>query len=92
MRDLVLLLGTGALAYFGFALFALSQKQHRTWAGLPDRIAAFRCAGAALLAASVVPAVMRDGVAFGVLVWIGTLTLSACAVVGTLTVLGKRTA
>ena len=78
-------IATWALAALGFMLLAISQKQHR---GLlpPARsglqMTSLRGAGWALLGISLVPAVWRDGLAFGLLAWSMILTLSAFTTVG----------
>lgn len=84
MEQTLLLAATCILAALGFGLIAVSQKQHRTRVRLPvarRRPATLRSMGYALIAGSVVPAVVRDGWAFGLLVWTTMLTVSALLVV-----------
>ncbi len=90
MKDLLLLVVSGALAALGFAALALSQQQH--WAmvkraGKAARPPAglLRLCGALLLILAAIPAILRDGAAFGLLVWSGLLTVSALLVVVFLT-------
>lgn len=85
MRDTLLLLASCAIATLGFALLASSQKQH--WLLLRPHTSTrppawFRPAGWVLLGLAAVPALIRDGLAFGLLLWTGLLTLSAILVVG----------
>lgn len=94
MRDTLLLLATCAIAALGFALMAFSQKQHwprlRPSGGLQRSPAWFRPTGWVLLGLAVIPVVVRDGLAFGLLLWIGLLTFSAIPAIGLAARLGKR--
>jgi hypothetical protein len=79
-----------AAAYGGFALLALSQRKH--WTLVVGSVACprllvwgFRAGGGALLAASFVVALLRDGVSFGALVWSMSISVAAIAVAFTLT-------
>jgi hypothetical protein len=76
--------------YGGFALLALSQDRHWHHLGgarrCPVALATLlRGAGAILLAAALALALLRDGAAFGALLWTTALSLCAFAVVCTLT-------
>lgn len=85
MNGALLLAATGTLAAFGLGLIALSQKQHRRLApGVSGRPAALRISGGGLIALAVWPAVVRDGLAFGLLAWATVLTFSALVVVAVL--------
>ncbi|MFC4257369.1 DUF3325 family protein [Altererythrobacter xixiisoli] len=84
MIDILLLFATWACGALGFALLAFSQLPH--WRLLPQPRADqppgwLRPLGWGLLGAAILPAIARDGIAFGLLLWIGVLTLSACAIV-----------
>lgn len=77
-------------AYLGFALLALSQDRHWHHLGggrhCPPRAALpIRVVGYMLLLASFVLAIVRDGASFGTLVWATAISVSAFAVVCTLT-------
>ncbi len=86
MSGALLLFATGALAALGLGLIAISQKQHRRLApAFGARPAVLRIAGAVLVGIAAWPAVLRDGPAFGLLVWVTMLTFSALAVVAGLT-------
>lgn len=77
---MALLLATGIVAAIGFVLMAFSQKQHWLAAGRTNRPAAppwFRPAGWLLVFLAAIPAIARDGAAFGLLLWSGMLTISA---------------
>ena len=84
MRDALFFLATCLLGTLGFALLAFSQRQH--WPLLrrarqnPPTLP-LRLMGAALLALALLPAICRDGVAFGLLLWSVTMTLAAAVVV-----------
>lgn len=84
MIGLLLLAATVLLSGVGFGLLALSQKAHR--GALPHALPPLplRLAGAALLATSLAPAVVRDGWMFGSVLWITVLTVSASVVVALL--------
>ncbi|GEP54350.1 DUF3325 domain-containing protein [Reyranella soli] len=89
MPDALLLLGIFAGAYLGFAALAMSQDRHWHHLGgarhCPRRACmALRCAGWALLLASLVLALMRDGAGFGSLLWATVITVGALSVVATL--------
>jgi hypothetical protein len=75
------LAATILLSSVGFGLLALSQKAHRS--ALPRALPPLpsRLAGAALLAASLAPAVVRDGWMFGTVLWITVLAIAAGVVV-----------
>lgn len=93
MLDALLLLATGGIAALGFGLLAFSQKQH--WLLLRPRSLTrspgwFRPAGWVLLGFAAIPALVRDGLAFGFLLWAGLLTFSAIVAVGFTHWLGKR--
>lgn len=84
MQDGILLALTWLLSTFGFAAIAFSQKQHWTaWRGVQSSAAPWvlRPAGWSLLGLSLIPAIMRDGLAFGLLFWLVMLSLSAGSVV-----------
>jgi len=80
----MLLAGVFLTAYLGFALLALSQARHwwRVAATDPPRtgVRLRRGAGAALLAASLALALLRDGPSFGALLWVTAISLAALAV------------
>jgi len=85
MPDSLLLLALFAAAYAGFVLLALSQARHwRTVVGaaaLPrSRVLALRTIGGALIALSLLIALMRDGPSFGSLLWATAISLAALAV------------
>jgi len=89
MPDSLLLLALFAAAYAGFALLALSQARHwRTVVGaaaLPrSRVLLLRTLGGALIALSLLLALMRDGASFGSLLWATAISLAALAVAFTL--------
>lgn len=74
----------------GFALLAASQRQHRATLSAAIPLIALpparqRWLGALLLCASLGFAIARDGVAFGLVVWTLTITLTAFAVAVLLT-------
>jgi len=89
MSDTLLLLGVFAAAYAGFALLALSQQRHwNSVAGTTPpcrvQIIVLRAVGGAMIALSLVLALMRDGPSFGSLVWATAISLAALAVAFTL--------
>jgi len=89
MSDSLYLLTLLAAAYAGFALLALSQARHwRTVVGaaaLPRRrVLVLRTLGGALIALSLILALMRDGPSFGSLLWATAISLAALAVAFTL--------
>ncbi|RKF18950.1 DUF3325 domain-containing protein [Altericroceibacterium spongiae] len=93
MQDTLLLFAAFVLATLGFALLALSQKQH--WRRLRPHISTgpprwLRPAGWVLPGLAAVPVLIRDGLAFGLLLWAGLLTVSAILIVGAVLVLDKR--
>lgn len=81
----IFLLSAGILlASLGFAALGLSQMQHwrvalRDPASGPP--AWVRPAGWVLLASSAVPPMIRDGAAFGTLLWFGLLSVAAVGIV-----------
>lgn len=84
MTGALLLLATCITAAIGFALMAASQKQHWPLLPLSRRPAApawLRPAGWLLVFLAIIPAIVRDGLAFGLLVWSGMITMSAALVV-----------
>jgi hypothetical protein len=90
MTDAALLVALLAASYGGFALLALSQDRHWHHLGgarrCPAPLAAvLRGAGAVLLAAALLLALLRDGPAFGALLWGTAISVCAFAVVCTLT-------
>jgi len=89
MSDTLLLLAVFATAYAGFALLALSQGRH--WASVvgtvpPGRVLVIvlRAGGGAMIALSLMLALMRDGPSFGSLLWATAISLAALAVAFTL--------
>jgi len=89
MPDSLLLFVLFAAAYAGFSLLALSQAQH--WravvgaAALPrNRVLVLRTLGGALIALSLLLALMRHGPSFGSLLWATVISLAALAVAFTL--------
>lgn len=85
MWYLVLLGATGIIAAAGFGSMAFSQAAH--WSLIRPSVrsrppAWLRPVGWMLIALSSLPAIVRDGMAFGLLLWIGMLTFSALAVAG----------
>jgi len=89
MPDSLLLLALSAAAYAGFALLALSQARH--WravvgdAALPRKqVLVLRTLGGALIALSLLLALMRDGPSFGSLLWATAISLAPLGVAFTL--------
>jgi len=89
MPDSLLLLALLAAACAGFALLALSQTQH--WRAVVGdaalsrrRMLVLHTLGAALIALSLLLALMRDGPSFGSLLWATAISLAALAVAFTL--------
>ena len=80
----LLFAATALLSGAGFGLLALSQKSHRGALPRPLPPLPSRLAGAALLAASLATAVVRDGWVFGAVLWVTVLTVSAGVVVALL--------
>ncbi len=84
MFGVFLLVATLGLAVVGFAMIAVSQKQH-WWLLRLSRSAtpvmALRLAGSLFLAVSTIPAVLRDGLGFGLLIWAIALSIAAVLVV-----------
>jgi len=85
MADSLLLLALLVAAYVGFALLALSQAQH--WRAVVGdaalsrrRVLVLRTLGAALIALSLILALMRDGPSFGSLLWATAISLAALGV------------
>jgi len=89
MRDAILLFALFASAWLGFLLLALSQPHHwKLVLGQPGRrppAQPFRIAASLLLAASLALALLRDGPAFGAILWVVMLTIAGTAAVATLT-------
>lgn len=90
MTDAALLVALLAASYAGFALLALSQDRHWHHLGgerrCPTTLATvLRSIGAALLASALALALVRDGLAFGALLWSTVISVCAFAVVCTLT-------
>lgn len=82
-------------SFAGFALFAASQRQHRAAIARALPIIAFsprwqRWAGASLLAGSMAIAMLRDGPAFGFVIWALTVPVTAFLVAALLAWLSKR--
>jgi Protein of unknown function (DUF3325) len=89
MPDAILLLAVFVAAYLGFAAMAMSQDRHWHHLGggrhCPPRTSTLlRCAGWALLLAALVLALVRDGAAFGSILWATVITIGALSVVATL--------
>ncbi len=89
MPEAWLLLGVFAASYAGFAALAISLDRH--WYDLgggrecPVRtVWLLRIVGYGLLAAALAVALIRDGAAFGSLLWATMITIGAVAVVATL--------
>lgn len=85
MNDAMLLLATWLGATLGFSFLAIAQEKHRLL--LPVRYRdtstfGMKLAGWALLTAAIAPAICRDGIAFGLVLWCMMLTISALTVVG----------
>lgn len=82
MAEHLLLIAAAVTAYAGFACLALSQTRHwrqvagSTTATSPPKTS-LRTTGALCLAVSLALALLRDGPAFGSLLWI--VLLSVCA-------------
>lgn len=90
---MLLLLAAIVIGTSGFGALALSQDTHwktvRRWpASRPPRW--LRTAGWALVGISAVPLLLRDGMAFGLLLWIGALSMSAVCIVAFTTWRAKR--
>lgn len=72
------------VAFAGFAALALSLDRHHedVWHRTPGRRAvwALRVVGWLLLAAALVPCVRSDGLASGIVLWAGLLTMAALCV------------
>lgn len=84
MMGAFLLIATCGTAALGFALIAFSQRQHWVLLRAPRRStppAWLRPAGWTILGLAVVPALVRDGPAFGLLLWTVMLTVSALLVI-----------
>ncbi|MBY8822800.1 DUF3325 domain-containing protein [Sphingomonas colocasiae] len=77
------------LALSGFALLALSlAKHHRDLiGGMPSRTAErrLRTGGWLLLSVSLTSCIAADGLSIGLVLWSGTLTIAALAVVAMIT-------
>ena len=90
MPSVLLLAGIPTLAYFGFALFALSQARHWRRVVDNDRPTArqrwlLRGLGFLALILSLALALWRDGPSFGALLWATLLSAAAASVAFTLT-------
>ena len=89
MADSALLLAVIALSYAAFVCLALSQA--KPWRAVAignqrsPRKRALRAVGFALLAATFLLTLVREGIAFGVLLWPLILAVAATAVAFTLT-------
>jgi hypothetical protein len=84
-----------AMSTAGFWLLATSQRQHRAVVAstFPAMLVApwvQRLMGSMLLLASALIAIARDGIAFGITIWVLTISISAFAVVAWLSWLGSR--
>lgn len=89
MPDVALLLAVFLASYIGFAFLALSQDRHWHHVGgtrhCPRLVARLlRVAGYGLLAAAFAFALVRDGAAFGSLLWATMISIGALLVVATL--------
>lgn len=89
MRDAALLIALPMCAYLGFALLALSQA--RNWSVAmgarpfrPATVPALRAGGSVLLVMSLMVALLRDGPAFGAILWVVMLAVAGLLVVATL--------
>ena len=89
MADSVLLLAVIALSYAAFVCLALSQAKPWRAVAIGDqrspRKHALRAVGFALLAATLLLTLVREGIAFGMLLWPLILAVAATAVAFTLT-------
>lgn len=91
--DAMLFAVTFAVSALGFAAIAFAQKQHRPllpYAASVPPPAWLRLTGCIFLGVAGTLAVYLHGLAFGLLLWTGILTLSALAVIVCLTRLTKR--
>ncbi len=89
MADTLLLIIAAGAAYLGFALFALSQSRHwqqvaPSHVAQPPQKRALRLLGSLALALSLSCAWLRDGVAFGSVLWLPRLSVAAPMLVFTL--------
>jgi hypothetical protein len=89
MREMVLLAMIFAAEYLGFGCLALGQSRHwqavmGTHACPPATQARLRIGGGLLLATGLVLSVVRDGLDYGALVWLTSVSIAAIAVVATL--------
>lgn len=89
MAEHLLLIAAAVTAYAGFACLALSQTRH--WRQVPGSTTAtsppktsLRTTGALCLAVSLALALLRDGSAFGSLLWVVLVSVCAFAVALTL--------
>jgi len=77
-------LATLILSLAGFSALALSMtKHHRDLIGRPlpkARKLVLSVAGSALLAASLIPAIIGQGISIGLVLWLGVATIAALAV------------
>lgn len=91
MHDGLMLLAVFALAYAGFAAIALTLDRH--WRDLVDGRASplrrmvrrLRLSGGVCAVMALAVAILRDGAAFGSLLWVLALTTGAVAVNATIT-------
>lgn len=90
MTAALLLIASAAVSALGFGLIAISQAQHRGLVGKQAPALALRIAGSLLIGLAAAPAVMRDGLSLGLLLWATLLTVSATLVVGLLAWLRRR--
>lgn len=79
-----------AASFGGFAFLALSQKRHwrtvlRGEAPEAGQVRILRAAGSLGLAISLFAAVLRDGLSFGILLWVLGMSVTAFCVALTLT-------
>ncbi|WP_198972932.1 DUF3325 domain-containing protein [Xylophilus sp. ASV27] len=89
MREALLTLLAAALAYAGFALWALSQQRHvgavlGTHDDVPVRTAALRISGSILLLAALALCLRGHGPGLGSVVWMVLISVAAIAVAFTL--------
>lgn len=94
MQDALLLIATCVIAALGFASMAFSQKRH--WQLLhastvtAEPPSGLRIAGWLLIGLAAIPCIWRDGLAFGLLLWTATLTVSGLLVIVCLAGLRSR--
>lgn len=94
MQNALLLIATCVIATLGFGLMAFSQKQHwrlfRASTAMTAPPAWLRVAGWLLVGLAAIPAIARDGPAFGLLLWTIMLTVSGLLVITCLARLRRR--